>query len=123
MILNSILKNVHKGGYEMADIINFQKYVNAEDEKKKCIRQASILLSKRKDIEVLLHNIDNSIECSIITRHIGEMSQIVGKENLIDPATLDVITNSLKDYKNKICEQINELNRNGNMKNTVISEM
>ena len=38
------------------------------------------------------------------------MNQIVGKENILDPAMLEAIINFLKDYNSKICEQIKELN-------------
>lgn len=109
----------------MADIINFQKYLAVKDEEKKRIRQVSILLSKRRDIEGLLHNISNSVGCSIVTRYIGEMNQIVGKENIniLDSTTLDVIINSLKDYNNKICEQIKELNSLVNRNNIIVYEM
>ena len=93
----------------MAVIINFQQYVNAKDEEKRRIKQVSLLSTKSKNIEGLLHNISNSVGCSLVTRHFGEMNQIVGKENIIDSVMLDVIINSLKDYNNKICEQINEL--------------
>ena len=94
----------------MADIIKFQEYVNARDEEKKRIKHVSILSTKSKNIEGLLHNICNSVGCSLVTRHIGEMNQIVGKENIIDCDILDVIIGSLKDYNGKIREQINELN-------------
>lgn len=94
----------------MADIIKFSEYVNAREEEKKRIKQVSILSTKSQNIEGLLHNIDSSIGGSLLTKHIGEMNQVVGKENILDPATLDVIINSLKDYNYKILEQINELN-------------
>lgn len=94
----------------MADIIKFQQYVNAKDEEKRRIKQISLLSTKSKNIEGLLHNISDSVECSLVTRHFGEMNQIVWKENIIDSVMLDIIINSLKDYNSKICEQIKELN-------------
>lgn len=97
----------------MADIIKFQEYVNARDEEKKRIKQVSMFSTKSKNIECLLHNIGNSVSCSFVTRHFGEMNQIVGKENIIDPDILGVIIDSLKDYNSKIQEQINELNSYG----------
>ena len=93
----------------MADIIKFQQYVNAKDEEKRRIKQVSLLSTKSKNIEGLLHNISNSVGCSFVTKHFGEMNQIVGKENILDPAMLEAIINFLKDYNSKICEQIKEL--------------
>lgn len=107
----------------MTDIIKFQEYVNAKDEEKKRIKQISILSTKSKNIKGLLHNIDTSVGCSFVTRHFGEMNQIVGKESIIDPATLDVIIVSLKDYYNKICEQIKELNGLTDMNSADVYEM
>lgn len=51
------------------------------------------------------------------------MNQIVGKENIIDSAMLDVIINSLKDYNSKICEQIKELNDYADKSNRVACEV
>lgn len=107
----------------MADIIKFQEYVNAKDEEKKRIKQISILSTKSKNIEGLLHNIASSVGCSFVTKHFGEMSQIVGKENILDSATLDVIINSLKDYNSKICEMIKELNGFVNINNADACKM
>ena len=97
----------------MADIIKFREYVNSKEEEKKRIKKVSVLSTKSKSIEGLLHNINNSVGCSFVTRHFGEMNQIVGKENIIDPDILNVIIDSLKDYDIKIHEQINELNSYG----------
>lgn len=97
----------------MADIIKFQEYVNAKEEEKKRIKNVSILSTKSKSIEGLLHNIENSVGCSFVTRHFGEMNQVVGKENMIDSDILNVIINSLKDYNANIGEQISKLNSCG----------
>lgn len=101
---------MHEEETMMATVINYQKYVNAKEEEKKRIKQISTLSTKSKNIEGLLHNIDNCVGCSFVTKHFGEMNQIIGKENIIDPATLDVIISSLKAYNAKIHEQIKELN-------------
>ena len=97
----------------MADIIKFKEYVNSKEEEKKRIKKVSVLSTKSKSIEDLLHNINNSVGCSFVTRHFGERNQIVGKENMIAPDILNVIIDSLNDYDNKIHEQINELNSYG----------
>lgn len=94
----------------MATVISYQKYVNAKEEEKKRIKQVSTLATKSKNIEGLLHNIDNCVGCSFVTKHFGEMNQIVGKENMLDSATLDMIINALKDYNCNIIKHINELN-------------
>ena len=97
----------------MADIIKLQEYIDSKEEDKKRIKKVSALSTKSKNIEDLLHSINNSVGCSFVTRHFGERNQIVGKENIIDPDILNVIIDSLKDYDNKIHGQINELNYYG----------
>lgn len=94
----------------MADIINFQKYISSKEEEKERIKRVSVLSTKSKNIEGLLHDINSSIGCSLTTRHFGEMNQIVAKDNIIDPDMLNVIFDSLNNYYNAICEQIKELN-------------
>lgn len=94
----------------MADIINFQKYISSKEEEKERIKRVSVLSTRSKNIEGLLHDIDSSIGCSLTTRHFGEMNQIVAKDNIIDHDMLNVILNSLNNYYNAICERINELN-------------
>ncbi len=37
----------------------------------------------------------------------GEMNQVVTKENIINSDMLDVIVDSLNNYHNAVCEQIN----------------
>ena len=87
----------------MADIIKFQEYVDSKEEEKKRIKKVSVLSTRSKNIEGLLHNINNCIGCSLVTRHFGEMNQIVGKENIIDQDMLNVIIDSLDNYYNDIC--------------------
>ena len=94
----------------MADIIKFQEYVKSKEEEKRRIKRVSVLSTRSKNIEGLLHNINSSIGCSLVTRHFGEMNQIVGRENILDPDMLNVIIDSLDDYYNDICGQIRELN-------------
>lgn len=94
----------------MADIIKFQEYVGSKEEEKKRIKRISVLSTKCKDIEGLLHNINSSIGCSLVTKHFGEMNQIIGRQNILDSDMLDVIIDSLDGYYNDICGQIRELN-------------
>lgn len=42
MILNNILKNVHREDEEMAIIINFQEYANSKTRKGKNIRRKNV---------------------------------------------------------------------------------
>lgn len=94
----------------MADIINFQRYINAKDVEKECVKQVLDLSEKIRNTEQILCNIRNSIGCLFVTNHLNEIGQVVRKENAINPDILGIIVNSLNDYDNKIHEQINELN-------------
>ena len=94
----------------MADIIHFQEYVYSKEEEKKRIKKISALSMRSKNIKSILHNIGSSIGCSLITKHFGEMNQIVGKDNIIDSDMQDVITDALESYDKEIHKQINELN-------------
>ena len=107
----------------MADIIIFQKYANSKKEEKNRIKQVSVLSTKSKKIEGLLHNIENSIESSFITRHFGEMNQIVTKENVIDADVLAMIIHALKGCDSEIHEKIKELNAYTEVNNAIICEI
>lgn len=94
----------------MGKIINFQQYVNSKEEEKKRVKRINTLSTMADNIQGLLHNINNSVGCSIVTKHIGEMNQIVGKESILDSYMLSIIIQSLDNYHNSLCEQVNELN-------------
>lgn len=94
----------------MANIINFQNYVNSNEEEKRRIKKMLVLSTMNKNIEGLLYNIKDSVGCSFVTKHVGEMNQIIGKENMLDSNMIDVIVESLSAYRNTVCKQIDELN-------------
>lgn len=93
----------------MAVIINFQAYVNAKDEEKRRIKRVSFLVSKRQNISGLLHTIDDCLGCSFVTKHIGELNQIVGKEHIIDNDLMNVIIAAIKSYDCDIKTEIDKL--------------
>lgn len=95
----------------MAEIINFQQYKNIKEEEKKRLKLVSTLSNRCANIDGLLHSMNDSIGVSFVTKHFGEMNQIVGKEHLIDDALYDVIVNSLSDYKKSLNDEIVELNK------------
>ena len=95
----------------MAEIINFQQYKNMKEEEKKRLKLVSALSNRCSNIDGLLHSINDSIGVSFVTKHFGEMNQIVGKEHLIDDALYDVIVNALSDYKKSLNDEIVELNK------------
>lgn len=94
----------------MADIINFQQYVNSKEEEKKRIKRITTLSTIVDNVQGLLHNINDSLSCSLITKHLGEMNQIIGKENILDSNMLSIIVQSLSTYCNTLHDQIDELN-------------
>ena len=53
----------------------------------------------------------DSVGVSFITKHFGELNQIVGKEHIIDDGLYDVIVNALSDYKKSLRDEIEELNK------------
>lgn len=93
----------------MAVIINFQTYVNAKTEEKQRIKKILMLSSKRDSILGLLHNMNNCIGVSFVTKHLGELNQIIGKENVIENDLLDVIISSIKKYEEDIQNEISDL--------------
>lgn len=93
----------------MADIINFQAYVNAKDEEKKRIKRISMLSTKRDFIVGVLHNINNSIEVSLMTKHFGELNQIVTKHNIIGYDLMEVIIATIEQYDAEIQREIIDL--------------
>lgn len=93
----------------MAVIINYQAYVNAKTEEKQRIKKILMLSSKRDSILGLLHNINNCIGVSFVTKHLGELNQIVGKEDVIESDLLDVIISSIKKYEEDIQNEISNL--------------
>lgn len=95
----------------MADIINFQQYVNFKEEEKRCIKRISTLSTIIDNIEGLLHSINNSIGCSIVTKYFGENKQIVGKESILDSNMLCIIVQALDTYRNMLYKQIDTLEK------------
>lgn len=93
----------------MAVIISYQMYVNAKTEEKQRIKKILMLSSKRDNILELLNNINNCIEVSFVTKHLGEFNQIVGKEDVIESDLLDVIISSIKKYEETIQNEISNL--------------
>lgn len=93
----------------MADIINFQAYVNAESEEKLRIKKVSMLSSKREYISGLLHSIENCIGVSLVTKHFGEADQIVGRESVIESGLLEAVVSSIRKYEEDIQNEIKEL--------------
>ena len=53
----------------------------------------------------------DSVGVSFVTKHFGELNQIVGKEHIIDDGLYDVIVNTLSDYKKSLKDEIEVLNK------------
>ena len=95
----------------IGEIINFQQYVNAKEEEKKRIRRVSTLSNRCASIDGILHSMSDSVGVSLVTKHFGELNQIVGKEHIVDDGLYDVIVNALSDYKKSLKDEIEELNK------------
>lgn len=95
----------------IGEIINFQQYVNAKEEEQKRIRRVSALSNRCTSIDGILHSISDSLGVSLVTKHFGELNQIVGKEHIIDDGLYDVIVNALSDYKKSLKDEIEMLNK------------
>ena len=90
----------------MADIINFQAYVNANDKEKKRIKKILMLSTKKDYILGLLHNLNNSIETSLITKNFTELNQVISRENTIGNDLLDIIIAAIEQYGEDIQHEI-----------------
>ena len=101
----------------IGEIINFQNYVNAKEEEKKRIRRVSALSNRCVSIDGILNSMSDSLGVSLITKHFGELNQIVGKEHIIDDGLYDVIVNALSDYKKSLRDEIEKLNNSGEVVN------
>lgn len=95
----------------IGEIINFQQYVNAKEEEQKRIRRVSALSNRCASIDGILHSMSDSVGVSLVTKHFGELNQIVGKEHIIDDGLYDVIVNALSDYKKSLKDKIEALNK------------
>lgn len=95
----------------IGEIINFQQYVNAKEEEQKRIRRVSALSNRCASIDGILHSMSDSLGVSLVTKHFGELNQIIGKEHIIDDGLYDVIVNALSDYKKSLKDEIEELNK------------
>lgn len=93
----------------MDNIINFQAYVNAKDEEKKMIKQISMLSTKRDCALELLHNINNSIGISLVTKNFSELNQVIARENNIGKDLLNIIVAAIEQYKEDIQHEIDDL--------------
>lgn len=101
----------------IGEIINFQQYVNAKEEEQKRIKRVSALSNRCASIDGILHSMSDSIGGSFVTKHFGEMNQIVGKEHIIDDGLYDVIVNALSDYKKSLRDEIEKLNSSDEVMN------
>ena len=95
----------------IGEIINFQQYVNAKEEEQKRIRRVSALSNRCASIDGILHSMSDSLGVSLVTKHFGELNQIVGKEHIIDDGLYDMIVNALSDYKKSLKDEIEALNK------------
>lgn len=68
----------------MATVINFQEYVNAKEEEKRRLKRISSLMSRKEYMQKLAYSIKDSIGCSFITKDMGEMNQVIGREHILD---------------------------------------
>lgn len=91
--------------------MNFQQYVNAKEEEQKRIRRVSALSNRCASVDGILHSMSDSLGVSLVTKHFGELNQIVGKEHIIDDGLYDVIVNALSDYKKSLKDEIETLNK------------
>ena len=95
----------------IGEIINFQQYVNTKEEEQKRIRRVSALSNRCSSIDGILHSMSDSVGVSFVTKHFGELNQIVGKEHIIDDGLYDVIVNALSDYKKSLKDEIEVLDK------------
>ena len=101
----------------IGEIINFQNYVNAKEKEKRRIKRVYALSNRCANIDGILHSMSDNLGVSIVTKHFGEMNQIVGKEHIIDDGLYDVIVNALSDYKKSLKDEIEELNKSDEVLN------
>ncbi len=101
----------------IGEIINFQQYVNAKEEEQKRIRRVSALSNRCVSIDGILHSMSDSVGVSFVTKHFGELNQIVGKEHIIDDGLYDVIVNALSDYKKCLRDEIEKFNSSDEVMN------
>lgn len=107
------MKNNEKEVIYIAEIIDFVAYKNMKEEEQRRVRMVSVLSNRRATVDGLLHSMNDSIGISFLTKHFGEMNQVVGKEHIIDKDLLTVIVNALSDYKKSLSDEITELNKIG----------
>lgn len=88
----------------MAVIIDFNKYIEAKEYEKQCMRLNAQLIVKRNNLEGLLNNLQRDGRCTLNTRHYGENT-----EYLIYGDLLDVIIDSIKSHIADIERKIDQL--------------
>lgn len=90
----------------MANIINFQEYVDAENQERKRIKKLSTLTAKKDAMLELLCTIDDCVGASLLTKQVNEFNQVAVKENIIDGGLLDIFASSVQQYIDDIDYEI-----------------
>lgn len=95
----------------MAEIINFQNWVNMKQEERDRLKKISVLSNMSALVDGIIHNIYDSVGVSIVTKYFNEVNQLVGREHALDSEILNAIVEALITYKDSLCEKIEELNK------------
>ena len=93
----------------MATVINFQEYVNAKEEEKRRLKRISSLMSRKEYMQKLAYSIKDSIGCSFITKDMGEMNQVIGREHILDDDLRRMVMEAIRQHNIKVQEEIEEL--------------
>ena len=93
----------------MATVINFQEYVNAKEEEKRRLKRISSLMSRKEYMQKLAYSIKDSIGCSFITKDMGEMNQVIGREHILDDDLRRIVMEAIRQHNIKVQEEIEEL--------------
>ena len=104
----------------MATVINFQEYVNAKEEEKRRLKRISSLMSRKEYMQKLAYSIKDSIGCSFITKDMGEMNQVIGREHILDDDLRRM--EAIRQHNIKVQEEIEELSGCGMEKIPVSGE-
>ena len=103
----------------MATVINFQEYVNAKEEEKRRLKRISSLMSRKEYMQKLAYSIKDFIGCSFITKDMGEMNQVIGREHILDDDLRRIVMEAIRQHNIKVQEEIEELSGCGMGKITV----
>ncbi len=93
----------------MATVINFQEYVNAKEEEKRRLKRISSLMSRKEYMQKLAYSIKDSIGCSFITKDMGEMNQVIGREHILDDDLRRMVMEAIRQHNIKVQEESEEL--------------